>query len=92
MSMFQIFNVAGSAVSAQSQRLNVVASNLANADSATIKQYLEANQAKLVRVPYRMNRCVLFDSTYFHTTDEIHFKEGYENRRINCTLLFGKGL
>ena len=63
-----------------------------NADSATIKQYLEANQAKLVRVPYRMNRCVLFDSTYFHTTDEIHFKEGYENRRINCTLLFGKGL
>ncbi len=33
MSMFQIFNVAGSAVSAQSQRLNVVASNLANADT-----------------------------------------------------------
>jgi flagellar basal-body rod protein FlgC len=33
MSMFRIFEVAGSAVSAQSQRLNVVASNLANADS-----------------------------------------------------------
>ena len=33
MSMFKIFNVAGSAVSAQSQRLNVVASNLANADT-----------------------------------------------------------
>lgn len=33
MSMFKIFDVAGSAVSAQSQRLNVVASNLANADS-----------------------------------------------------------
>ncbi|RQO56384.1 flagellar basal body rod protein FlgC [Paucibacter sp. KBW04] len=33
MSMFQIFSVAGSAVSAQSQRLNVVASNLANADT-----------------------------------------------------------
>jgi flagellar basal-body rod protein FlgC len=33
MSMFQIFNVAGSAVSAQSQRLNVVASNLANAET-----------------------------------------------------------
>ena len=33
MSMFQIFNVAGSAVSAQSQRLNVVASNLANVDT-----------------------------------------------------------
>jgi flagellar basal-body rod protein FlgC len=33
MSMFQIFNVSGSAASAQSQRLNVVASNLANADT-----------------------------------------------------------
>jgi flagellar basal-body rod protein FlgC len=33
MSMFGIFNVAGSAVSAQSQRLNVVASNLANVDT-----------------------------------------------------------
>ncbi|MFO1264241.1 MAG: flagellar basal body rod protein FlgC [Rhodoferax sp.] len=33
MSMFSIFNVSGSAISAQSQRLNVVASNLANADA-----------------------------------------------------------
>jgi flagellar basal-body rod protein FlgC len=33
MSMMKVFNVAGSAVSAQSQRLNVVASNLANAES-----------------------------------------------------------
>ena len=33
MSMFSIFNVSGSAASAQSQRLNVVASNLANADT-----------------------------------------------------------
>lgn len=64
----------------------------ANADSDTIQQYLDFQQAKKVRVPYKMNRCVLFDSTYFHTTDDIHFKDGYENRRINCTLLFGKGL
>lgn len=35
MSLFNIFNVAGSAMSAQSQRLNVVASNIANADSTT---------------------------------------------------------
>jgi len=33
MSLFQIFDVAGSATSAQTQRLNVVASNLANADT-----------------------------------------------------------
>jgi flagellar basal-body rod protein FlgC len=33
MSMLSIFSVAGSAVSAQSQRLNVVASNMANVDA-----------------------------------------------------------
>ncbi|MDF1482794.1 flagellar basal body rod protein FlgC [Extensimonas sp. H3M7-6] len=33
MSMFSIFNISGSAVSAQAQRLNVVASNLANVDA-----------------------------------------------------------
>lgn len=34
MSMLNVFDIASSALSAQSQRLNVVASNLANADSA----------------------------------------------------------
>ena len=33
MSMMDIFKVSGSAASAQSQRLNVVSSNLANADT-----------------------------------------------------------
>ncbi len=35
MSLFNVFNISGSAMSAQAQRLNAVASNLANADSAT---------------------------------------------------------
>ncbi|MEC5217526.1 flagellar basal-body rod protein FlgC [Actimicrobium sp. GrIS 1.19] len=35
MSLFSIFNVAGSAMTAQSQRLNTTASNIANADSTT---------------------------------------------------------
>jgi flagellar basal-body rod protein FlgC len=34
MSLFSAFRIAGSAATAQGQRLNVVASNLANADSA----------------------------------------------------------
>ena len=33
MSLFKVFDISGSAVSAQSQRLNVVASNLANVDT-----------------------------------------------------------
>ena len=35
MSLFKVFDIAGSALTAQSQRLNVVASNLANAESVT---------------------------------------------------------
>ena len=33
MSMFSIFEISGSAMTAQSQRMNVTASNMANADS-----------------------------------------------------------
>lgn len=35
MSLFNIFNISGSAMTAQAQRLNAVASNLANVDSTT---------------------------------------------------------
>ena len=35
MSLFNVFQIASSALTAQSERLNVTASNLANADSAT---------------------------------------------------------
>lgn len=35
MSLFNIFNISGSAMSAQGQRLNAVASNIANVDSTT---------------------------------------------------------
>lgn len=34
MSLFKIFSIAGTGMAAQSQRLNTVASNIANADSA----------------------------------------------------------
>ena len=47
MSLFNIFNVSGSAMSAQAQRLNATASNLANADSATSASG-EAYRAKQV--------------------------------------------
>jgi flagellar basal-body rod protein FlgC len=53
MSLFNIFNVAGSAMSAQSQRLNVVSSNIANADSTTSadgKTY-RAKQVEFMAIP-----------------------------------------
>lgn len=60
MSLFTIFNVAGSAMSAQSQRLNVVASNLANADSATSStgQVYRARQVVFQAVPVDANDAV----------------------------------
>ena len=63
-----------------------------NGKSGKMAAFLSAHSAKSQRVPYRENRCVLFDSTLFHTTDEIHFKPGYSNRRVNVTLLYGKSL
>ena len=53
MSLFNIFNVSGSAMSAQAQRLNTVASNLANADSTTSAtgQAYRAKQVVFEAVP-----------------------------------------
>ncbi len=53
MSMFSIFNVSGSAISAQAQRLNVVASNLANADAVAGPngQAYKARQVTFQTVP-----------------------------------------
>lgn len=53
MSLFKIFDVSGSAMSAQSQRLNVVSSNLANADSVTSSngQPYKAKQVVFSAVP-----------------------------------------
>ena len=53
MSLFNVFNVAGSGMAAQAQRLNVVASNLANADSATSAngQPYKARQVVFSAVP-----------------------------------------
>ncbi|MBV8636296.1 MAG: flagellar basal body rod protein FlgC [Burkholderiaceae bacterium] len=53
MSLSNIFNVAGSAMSAQSQRLNTTASNIANADSAAGPdgQVYRAKQVVFAAVP-----------------------------------------
>ena len=53
------------------------------------KEILEPTNYANVTVPYRENRAVIFDSMLFHHTDKFRFKEGYENRRINLTILYG---
>ena len=61
--------------------------NVADQD---IREYLRSTSAKSITVPYRANRAVIFDSDLFHETDIIRFKDGYENRRINVTMLYGR--
>ena len=60
-----------------------------NADTTAAREFLAHAGARSVTVPYRSNRAVIFDSNLFHETDRIVFKEGYLNRRINITLLYG---
>ncbi len=42
-----------------------------------------------IRIAYRANRAVLFHSNLFHQSDYFRFQDGYRNRRMNVTLLFG---
>jgi tetratricopeptide (TPR) repeat protein len=60
-----------------------------NADIPGARDFLARSGAQAITIPHRANRAVIFDSDLFHETDAITFREGYENRRINCTLLFG---
>lgn len=54
-----------------------------------ILDFLEKTGAKMVRIPYRCNRAVIFNSDLFHETDDVRFKDTYLTRRINITLLYG---
>ncbi|HET7160124.1 MAG TPA: hypothetical protein VFI62_14090, partial [Burkholderiales bacterium] len=63
-----------------------------NTDPERLAAYVKLHNAQPLRVTYRENRCVVFDSSLIHVTDRLHFKPGYENRRVNVTLLYGKGL
>lgn len=61
-----------------------------NADEARMRAFLRNNEAKAMTVPHRQNRVVIFNSDLFHETGTLNFKDGYENRRINITMLYGK--
>ena len=61
-----------------------------NSNPDKVYKFLKDNNANCINVPYKFNRAVLFNSAYFHETDEINFKDKYEGRRINCTYLFGR--
>jgi tetratricopeptide (TPR) repeat protein len=61
-----------------------------NSDERAAYDFLAESGARKITVPYRANRAVIFDSNLFHKTDRIDFAPGYENRRINITMLYGR--
>jgi hypothetical protein len=61
-----------------------------NGDDDAVRAFLAEANSKAITVPYRANRAVIFDSDLFHETDRIEFAQGYLNRRINVTMLYGR--
>jgi flagellar basal-body rod protein FlgC len=74
MSLFNIFTVAGSAMTAQSQRLNVVASNLANADSA-----VSSNGQ-----PYKAKQVMFISTPFSSGTDALSISGGTHGVRVSA--------
>jgi hypothetical protein len=61
-----------------------------NNDARSILAYLDSVGSRTQRVAYRANRAVIFDSDLFHASDRPRFREGYAQRRVNITLLYGR--
>jgi hypothetical protein len=54
-----------------------------------IRAFLASRSARTVRIPYKQNRAVIFNSDLFHATEAVRFRSDYPNHRINVTMLYG---
>ena len=61
-----------------------------NGDSAKSLRYVKSKKIKPTLVPYKSNRAIFFDGAYFHASNGISTKEGFENKRVSYTMLFGE--
>jgi len=61
-----------------------------NSNEAVARSFLNASGARATIVPHRENRAIIFRSDLFHRTDRCRFAEGYGNKRINVSLLYGQ--
>ena len=52
------------------------------------KMNKEVKNSDYVKVKYKSNRAVIFNSKLYHVTDEIDFKDNYKDRRVNVTFLY----
>ena len=61
-----------------------------NGRTDVIRPFLEQQHSKAITIPYRENRAIIFNSDLFHGTAAVSFRPGYENLRINITMLYGE--
>lgn len=55
-----------------------------------MREHLGARLHDPIVVPHRQNRMVIFNSNLIHQTDRIEFRDEFESRRYNITLLYGR--
>ncbi len=60
-----------------------------NGDEAAIRTFLASGPCEAIKIPYRQNRALMFNSNLFHESDGFEFNDAYGDRRINITMLFG---
>jgi hypothetical protein len=61
-----------------------------NSNEKAMQAYIASRKAALTKIPHRSNRAVIFKSSLIHKTDDCAFRTGYDNKRINVSLLFGE--
>jgi len=48
----------------------------------------EVKDTDFMRISYKSNRAVIFNSKLYHVTDKLEFKDNYKDRRVNITFLY----
>jgi hypothetical protein len=52
------------------------------------KMHRDVSKTDFIKIPYKSNRAIIFNSKLYHATDNINFDSKYINRRINVTFLY----
>ena len=54
-----------------------------------IRELIARHRPRAIRIPYRQNRAIIFNSDLFHGTEAVCFRPDYLSHRINVTMLYG---
>ena len=63
-----------------------------NGNSNKSLQYIKEMKILPTKINYKSNRAIFFNGAYFHKTNQVSMKKGFENMRVSYTLLFGQNL